>query len=65
MSILIKKIGDKFTARITPPHGKGHYWETIEPLDINVLVEKLLERGCHPIDIGDELYKIDPKLIGL
>lgn len=65
MAIEIKQVNDLFTARVTPPHGRGVFWETSEPMGIDDLVEKLLSLGCHQQDIGDVLYEIDPKLIGI
>lgn len=65
MAMEIKKVGNLFVAKTTPPHGKGVHWETKEPMDLDELIEKLLSRGCHQTDIGDVLYEIDPKLIGI
>lgn len=65
MAMEITKIGSLYTAKITPPNGKGIHWETKEPMDLDELVTKLLSLGCHQTDIGDVLYEIDPKLIGL
>ena len=64
MAIEIKKTGNLFTAKVTPPHGQGSRWQTTEPLELDELVKKLRALGCHPQDIGDVLYEIDPALIG-
>ena len=65
MAIEIKRVGELFVAQVTPPHGKGKRWETIAPMQLDELVRELLSLGCHQQDIGDALYAIDPKLIGL
>ena len=64
MALKISTVGDLYAAKITPPHGRGLNWETKEPMDLDELIQKLLSLGCHQTDIGDVLYRIDPKLIG-
>lgn len=65
MAIEIKKVNDLFSAKVTPPHGGGRYWETKEPMELSELIKELRSLGCHVVDIGDVLYEIDPKLIGV
>ena len=65
MAIEIWKVGNLYAAKVTPPHGRGVNWETKEPMDLDELIKKLLSRGCHQTDIGDKLFEIDPKLIGI
>lgn len=64
MSIIIKRVNDKFIADVTPPHIDGNPWKSEKPMDLDELIKKLLALGCHQTDIGDALYEIDPKLIG-
>jgi len=65
MAIEISKKGSGFVAKVTPPHGINSPWEVAEPLEVDTLVQKLLDIGCHQTDIGDALYGVDPKLIGM
>jgi hypothetical protein len=65
MAIIISKKGHGYIAKVTPPNGSVSNWEVTEPHDIDALVKKMLEIGCHQTDIGDALYEVDPKLIGL
>ena len=61
MAIDIKRVGSKYTAEVTPPHGGGLRWSSTEPMGINQLVAKLQELGCHQTDIGDALSEADPE----
>jgi hypothetical protein len=65
MTIKIAKKGNGYVAKVTPPHGGNNSWEVTEPQEVDTLVQKLLDIGCHQTDIGDALYEIDPKLIGI
>lgn len=40
-------------------------WQTDETLPMDGLIALLSSRGWHQTDIGDALYEVDPKLIGL
>ncbi|HEX6663063.1 MAG TPA: hypothetical protein VF025_05270 [Gaiellaceae bacterium] len=64
MAIVISKVGDAYTADVTPPHGGGNHWRTESPLPADVLIAELLSRGCHQTDIGDAFYAADPDWLG-
>jgi hypothetical protein len=60
MAIVIKKNPDDlYEAEITPPHATMA-WITPLPISLKQLTQELQMRGCHPQDIGDALYEIDP-----
>ena len=59
MAIEIKKVGDLYTAKVTPPHGKGSNWETKQPMSEADIVRGLLSIGCHQTDIGDVFYELE------
>jgi hypothetical protein len=59
MPITISKIGDRYVAEVTPPHGGGIPWATDEPTSAQELVRALTDRGCHQTDIGDAFYAAD------
>lgn len=61
MAIRIDRIGDRYTAVVSPPHGGGTAWETVRPVPIEDLIDQLTRRGCHQTDIGDALYDADPE----
>ena len=61
MAISIKKIGDAYLARVTPPHGGGRDWEIATPTAREQLIRQLLELGCHQTDIGDAFFEADPE----
>jgi len=60
MSIKIEKTPSGYLASVTPPHGKGRYWQTDKPMTADELVEALKELGCHQTDIGDAFYFANP-----
>jgi hypothetical protein len=61
MAINVKRVGNLFAATVTPPHGRGSFWSTSEPLEAWVLIRKLRDEvGCHTTDITDALYDEDP-----
>lgn len=59
MAIKITRVGDKYLADVTPPHGSGIAWSTPEPLRAKELIRQLTEDGCHQTDIGDAFYEAD------
>jgi hypothetical protein len=59
MPIVIKKENGGYTARVTPPHGRGAEWSTPQPMFRDELIAALRERGCHQTDIGDAFYETD------
>ena len=60
MPIEIEKVaGGKYTARVTPPHGRNSSVE-IGPLLADDLIRELQVLGCHQTDIGDAFYDADP-----
>ena len=61
MAIIITRIGQHYSAEVTPPHGGGKPWSTSEPMSTDDLVDALRERGCHQTDIGDAFYDADPE----
>jgi hypothetical protein len=60
VGIWIVRHGALYAARVTPPHGRGTYWATSEPLPASALIENLQELGCHQTDIGDAFHEADP-----
>lgn len=60
MPIEIRRVGDLYEAKVTPPHGSG-VWSTPEPMTGDDLDKKLFELGCHPTDIGDAFYEAGPE----
>jgi hypothetical protein len=60
MPILITRVGDLYSAIVTPPHGRGASWRTEQPLPAPDLVGELYALGCHQTDIGDAFYEADP-----
>ena len=59
MAIEIWKTGEVYSAKLTPPHGKGVPWETGKPVNREELIKILLSRGCHQTDIGDALHELE------
>lgn len=60
MPIMIEKVGDSYSAEVTPPHGGGVPWSSERPLSRDELIAALVARGCHQTDIGDAFYEADP-----
>lgn len=61
MAIQIKREGNRYTAEVTPPHGRGTHWSSPEPMAVDVLIAALQRLGCHQTDIGDAFYEADPE----
>ena len=59
MAITISRLGDRYAAVVSPPHGGGIPWATDEPMGAQELVRELATRGCHQTDIGDAFYAAD------
>ncbi len=60
MPIEIRKVGDLYTARVWDPRQPGQAWATPKPMTCRRLVDLLVARGCHQIDVGDAFYEADP-----
>jgi hypothetical protein len=60
VAIVIARVGDRYEATVSPPHGRGTEWTSPESLTADELVADLLERGCHQTNIGDAFYDADP-----
>ena len=60
MTINIKKVGDNYTAIVTPPHGNNTSWASSDPLSCDELIKQLSAIGCHQTDIGDAFYEANP-----
>lgn len=60
MAIVISRVGDRYTAVISPPHGAGVHWTSPEPMTKDSLIDALREHGCHQTDIGDAFHDADP-----
>jgi hypothetical protein len=60
MSITITKVGSKYVAEVTPPHGSGTPWTSARPVTRDDLIATLRELGCHKTDIGDGFHAADP-----
>lgn len=62
MAIRIYRVGELYTADVTPPHGDGSTWSTDHPLPLDELIPCPRTLGCHPTDIGDALHEADREL---
>ena len=60
VAITITKVGDRYSAEVTPPHGGGVPWQSATPMHANALVAELVSHGCHQTDIGDAFSEADP-----
>jgi hypothetical protein len=60
MAISVERVGDGYSAAVTPPHGTKH-WASPEPLSRDALIQSLRDLGCHTTDIGDAFYAADPE----
>ncbi len=60
MPIKVNRVGDLYTATVTPPHGNGKLWSSPEPMTASKLIDVLRELGAHTTDITDALYEADP-----
>lgn len=60
MAIVIEKVGERYVAEVTPPHGRGSAWSSPEPMSRDDLIAALKACGCHQTDIGDAFYEADP-----
>lgn len=66
MAIIVKKVSDDlYLARLTLPDMDAvkEEWSTDTPLTAGELVNELLKRGCHPVDIADAIAEQDPQWI--
>lgn len=61
MAIVVRRVGDRYSADVTPPHGSGTNWSSSEPTELSLLISQLERLGCHQTDIGDALYEADPR----
>lgn len=59
MAIEIWKIGELYSAKVTPPSCDGIGWETEQPVIQEELIKMMLSQGCHQTDIGDALDVLD------
>ena len=53
MPIEITKFGQRYLAEVTPPHGTGTSWTSLQPVNRDELIAQLRRLGCHETDIGD------------
>lgn len=63
MTIRIRKVAEGlYTADIELPDMPAvkEDWSTSEPMSEDQLVQELIKRGAHQIDIGDAFYTADP-----
>jgi hypothetical protein len=66
MMIKVEKVSeDRYLAKLTLPDMPAVQspWSAARPLSASELVNELLSRGCHPIDIADAISEQDPKWI--
>lgn len=61
LAIVVEKTNDGYLAQVTPPHGRGTTWSTVEPIALRPLIDQLRALGCHQTDIGGALYRADPE----
>jgi len=60
MTIKIERVGDNYTAIVTPPHANKTNWVSNNPLPCGELIKNLISIGCHQTDIGDAFYEANP-----
>jgi hypothetical protein len=63
MTIRIKKVAEKlYSAKLKLPDMPAvtAEWSTPFPMRVDQLIEELVKRGAHQIDIGDAFYAADP-----
>lgn len=63
MTIRVTKLEDDlYTASLTLPDMPNvrEPWSTESAMTGHQLTRALVDRGCHPTDIGDALYAVDP-----
>jgi hypothetical protein len=53
--IQIRRVGDRYEATVTPPHGNGKPWWSPHPMTASDLIDVLRDAGCHTTDITDAL----------
>jgi hypothetical protein len=58
--IEVTKVSGGFVAKATPPH-VNESWQSEAPMSGKLLIAELRLRGAHQTDIGDALYRADPK----
>jgi hypothetical protein len=66
MTIRVKKVSeDRYMAKLMLPDMAAvkAEWSTTDPLSSHDLVNELLARGCHQIDIADAIAEQDPDWI--
>ena len=61
MPIVIARDGEMYSAEVTPPAGGDRHWHSLDPMDLDALIQSLLALGCHQTDIGDALFEADPE----
>jgi hypothetical protein len=58
--IELRKIGeDLYEVTASPPH-VDEAWSSTEPIGAHELIDRLLGRGAHVVDVMDELHAQDP-----
>ncbi len=55
----IQQTTEGYTAQVTPLNS-AEPWETPAPMTREKLRRKLLDLGCHPVDVADQLAFSDP-----
>jgi hypothetical protein len=67
MAIRIKKVTGRFyLAELTLPDMRAvsEGWVTLEPMHRDQLIEELVKRGAHQIDVADAFSSADPDWMG-
>ena len=60
MALIVKRVSDDmYTASATPPDVK-EAWSSEEPLSTERLIQELLARGAHQIDVADAIHDQEP-----
>lgn len=59
MTVEVTRSGSGYLARVTAPDGTER-WSSEAPMELEELIGRLRELGCHQTDIGDALYAADP-----
>lgn len=61
LTLEIRRVGDLYLARVTPPDCDGPDWNSPYPMDAQQTYDLLKKKGCHTIDILDALFACDPE----
>ena len=62
MAIKVTKIGDRYMAAISPPHGRD--WRSLSPVTLDELIEQANRAGVPVQDFWYAVAEADPSAVG-